>query len=118
MQKSLAELPDAADRYRLENYWLDHSDAHRIRLLIDEAAEWAADNHVPLLCNEFGVYREYADPVSRAAWIHDVRTALEADSIGWAMWDFHGSFGVVIKKQGQPEQIDKPIAEALGLPGQ
>jgi endoglucanase len=25
---------------KLENYWLDHWDAHRIRLLIDEAAAW------------------------------------------------------------------------------
>jgi len=24
---------------------------------------------------------------------HDVRTALEADGIGWAMWDYHGDFG-------------------------
>jgi len=46
-----------------------------------------------------------------------VRTALEADGIGWAMWDFHGSFGVVIQHSGQPAKVDAPIAAALGLPG-
>jgi hypothetical protein len=117
MQESLKELPDPANRYALENYWLDHWDAHRIQLLMDEAAQWGKDNHVPLICNEFGVFRDHSDPASRAAWIHDVRTALEADGIGWAMWDFHGSFGVVIQHSGQPAKVDAPIAAALGLPG-
>jgi hypothetical protein len=31
-------IPDAADRYRLELYWLYHWAAHRIRLLIGKAA--------------------------------------------------------------------------------
>ena len=39
----MKQVPDPADRYELENYWLDHWDAHRIRLLIDEAAAWGAD---------------------------------------------------------------------------
>jgi hypothetical protein len=117
MQESLKELPDPANRYALENYWLDHWDAHRIQLLMDEGAQWGKDNHVPLICNEFGVFRDHSDPASRAAWIHDVRTALEADGIGWAMWDFHGSFGVVIQQPGKPAKVDAPIAAALGLPG-
>src|ERR1035438_9650559 len=41
-----------------------------------------------------GVFREKSDPGSRNAWIRDVRTALESDHIGWAMWDYHGGFGV------------------------
>jgi hypothetical protein len=36
----LKEVPDAANRYDLERYWLDRWDGHRIRLLIDEAAAW------------------------------------------------------------------------------
>jgi endoglucanase len=34
MQELVKQVPDLADRYKLENYWLDHWDAHRIRLLI------------------------------------------------------------------------------------
>jgi endoglucanase len=115
MKEHLAEVPDPAGRYKLEIYWLDHWDAHRIRLLIDEAAEWGKANNVPLISNEFGVYRRVADPASRNAWIHDVRTALEADGIGWAMWDYHHDFGVAIREEGKPDQPDPATAEALGL---
>ena len=100
MPELLKEVPDAADRYDLENYWLDGWNAHHIRLLIDEAAAWGHDNHVPLTCNEFGAYPRAPDPVSRTNWLHDVRTALEADGIGWAMWDYRGGFGVVTKRRG------------------
>lgn len=115
MQALLNEVPDASDRFKLESYWLDHWDARRIRLMIDAAAGWARAHNVPLICNEFGAYRAVADPVSRATWIHDVRTALEADDIGWTMWDYRGGFGVVTKQDGQPAQVDGAIVGALGL---
>ena len=115
MQALLPEVPDAANRYTLEKYWLDHWDAHRIRMLIDAAAAWGHENNVPLISNEFGAYRNSADPVSRANWIRDVRTALEADGIGWAMWDYRGGFGVVTKQDGQPAQVDAAVAGALGM---
>lgn len=115
MQALLPEVPDAADRFALESYWLDRWDAHRIRMMIDAAAAWAHENDVPLICNEFGAYRNSSDAVSRANWIHDVRTAFEADGIGWAMWDYRGSFGVVTKQDGQPAQVDGAVVAALGL---
>jgi endoglucanase len=117
MQELLKEVPDPANRYQLENYWLDHWDAHRIRLLIDEAAAWAAANHVPLICNEFGVFREHSDPVSRTNWIRDVRSALEADTIGWAMWDYHNGFGVAVRDQDGKSVVDPQTVDALGLKG-
>ncbi len=117
MQELLKEVPDAADRYDLENYWLNGWNAQHIRLLIDEAAAWARDNHVPLICDEFGAYREHADAASRDNWIRDTRTALEADGIGWAMWDYRGGFGVVTKQDGQPAQVDDAVVKALGLSG-
>ena len=117
MKPLLEEIPDLADRYDLENYWLDHWDAARIRALIDEAAQWGKLNNVPLLCNEFGAYRQHTDPASRNRWIHDVRTALEADGIGWDMWDFHGGFGVATREAGKSVP-DPATVKALGLPGQ
>ena len=115
MEALVKEIPDPANRYELELYWLDHWDGHRIRLLIDEAAAWGRSNNVPLICNEFGALREVTQPASRNAWIHDVRTALEADAIGWAMWDYHGNFGVVVRQNDQPAQPDPATVEALGL---
>lgn len=118
MAAILPQVPEAADRFELENYWLDHWDAHRIRLLIDEAAAWGAGHHVPLICNEFGAFREHVDPQSRMNWLRDVRTALEADRIGWAMWDYRGGFGIVFKQDGKPAKVDPAVVDALGLKGQ
>jgi aryl-phospho-beta-D-glucosidase BglC (GH1 family) len=115
MAELVREVPDPADRYQLERYWLDHWDAHRIQLTIDEGAAWGRANGVPLICNEFGVFRDHSDPASRNAWIHDVRTALEADGIGWAMWDYRGNFGVVIKQGSEPAKPDPATVTALGL---
>jgi len=115
MAESLKEVPEPANRFALERYFLDHWDVHRVRLTIDEAAAWAKANDVPLICNEFGVYREHADPQSRFNWIRDVRTAFEADGIGWTMWDYRGGFGVVWKEDGQPAKVDEKVVEALGL---
>lgn len=117
MQASLDQVPDLRDRFELEQYFLDHWDATHIRLLIDEAAAWGKANNVPLICNEFGAHRAKTDPPARMAWIHDVRSALEADGIGWTMWDYRGSFGVVFKQNGQPATVDDKVVEALGLKG-
>ena len=81
----------------------------------DVTKEWARQRKVPLICNEFGVYRSFADPRDRAAWITDVRTTLERHQIGWTMWDYSGSFGVVTKKDAKTTQ-DEVTVKALGLP--
>lgn len=115
MSAILPQAPDAVSRYALKQYWLDHWDAHRMQLLMDEAAAWAKSNNVPLTCNEFGAYREHMDAASRMRWLHDVRAALEHDGIGWTMWDYRGGFGVVWKQDGQPAKVDEQVVEALGL---
>ena len=117
MQEILKQVPDAPNRYALEHYWLDHWDAHRIKLQMDAAAAWGKENGVPLICNEFGVYRRVTPEGARMNWIRDVRTALEADGIGWTMWDYRGGFGVVWKEDGKPARADGKVVEALGLKG-
>ncbi len=109
-----ALVPDAVDRLQVIRYGHDHWDAARIESEMKQAAEWARRRGVPLVCNEFGVYREYADPLDRAAWLHDTRVALERNGIGWAMWDYAGSFGVVTKKDGKAV-ADDTVLRALGL---
>jgi len=107
-------VPEARDRLHVIRYGQDHWDAARIEADINQAAEWAKHNGVPLVCNEFGVYRNYSEPQDRAAWIKDVRTSLERHNIGWAMWDYSGDFGVVTKKDGKAV-LDETTANALGL---
>jgi endoglucanase len=113
-ERAAALVPDEVDRLQVIRYGQEHWDAARIASEMKQAAEWARRRGVPLVCNEFGVYREYADPQDRAAWLHDVRTALEQNGIGWAMWDYSGSFGVVTKKDGKAV-ADEGVLRALGL---
>lgn len=107
-------VPNEVDRLRVIRYGRDHWDADRIAVEMKQAAEWANRRGVPLVCNEFGVYRNFADPQDRVAWIRDVRTALERNGIGWTMWDYSGSFGVVTKKDGKAV-ADDSVLKALGL---
>jgi hypothetical protein len=115
MATVLPEVPDPASRLELERFFMDHWDAHHIRLLIDTAAVWGREHNVPVTCNEFGAFREHSDPKMRAAWIADVRTALEADGIGWTMWDYRGNFGVVDKDAGGVARPDALTVGALGF---
>jgi aryl-phospho-beta-D-glucosidase BglC (GH1 family) len=109
------------DRLSVIRYGQDRWNADRIDAEITQVAEWARQRGVPVVCDEFGVYREYADPRDRAAWIHDVRTALERHNMGWTMWDYSGSFGVVTKavatnsKKDGPATPDEVTLRALGL---
>jgi len=67
-----------------------------------------------VISNEFGVYRSFADPQDRARWITDVRTSLERHNIGWAMWDYSGSFGLVTNRETKAKP-DEVTLRALGL---
>jgi endoglucanase len=107
-------LPEARDRYQVIRYGQDHWDAARIEAEINQAADWGKQHGVPLICNEFGVFRDFSEPQDRNAWIKDVRIALERHNIGWAMWDYDGNFGVVTKKDGKTTP-DEGTAKALGL---
>jgi endoglucanase len=112
--KVVASVPDAVDRLAVIRYGEEHWDAARIDAEITQVAEWARQRGVPVVCNEFGVYRDYVDPQDREAWIHDVRTSLERHGMGWTMWDYSGSFGVVTKKGGR-NVPDEVTLRALGL---
>jgi endoglucanase len=113
-EKVAAKVPDAMNRLYILRYGMEHWDAARMDTEIGQVAEWAKLWNVPLVCNEFGVYRKYADPQDRAAWIHDVRSSLERHKIGWAMWDYSGGFGVVTKTNGRVVP-DGLTLKALGL---
>ena len=109
-----ASVPEAEHRLDVIRYGQDHWDASRIEAEINQAADWAKRNNVPLVCNEFGVYRNFSDPQDRERWLHDTRTSLERHNISWAMWDYSGSFGVVTKKDGKAVP-DEVTVRALGM---
>lgn len=86
----------------------------RIEARIQKAAAWAEQHGVRLLCDEFGAYSRYTLPGQRVQWIHDVRTTFEKYDIGWSMWEYHDTFGLVRREHGEII-VDEAVATALGL---
>lgn len=95
-------------------YGEERWNADKILARIGEAAAWAEEHGVRLICNEFGVYSRFADPEDRVQWIRDTRTAFEQYGIGWSMWEYHDSFGLVTRAYGKI-LVDWEVADALGL---
>lgn len=93
--------------YKADRAWI----AHRL----DEAAAWGRKYGVPVTCNEFGVYRVAAPPADRYAWLHDVRSELEANHLGWTMWDYAGGFGVSHDETPGHRTLDPECLQALGV---
>jgi endoglucanase len=114
-ERVAANVPDAQKRLWVVRYGLDHWNAARFDAEFAQVEAWAKQWNVAVTCNEFGVYRRVSIPKDRAAWISDVRSALEKHGIGWTMWDYSGGFGVVTKTQGQPAVVDEVTVRALGL---
>ena len=113
-EKAAAEVPDQVNRLNVLRYGMEHWDASRIEMEIGQVAAWANRYGVPVTCDEFGAYRRNARAQDRAAWIRDVRTALERHGIGWTMWEYAGGFGVVTEQQGH-KAPDEVTLGALGL---
>jgi len=110
----LPGVGNEAAREALRDYGAQRWDAARVGRDIALAAGWARRHGVPLVCNEFGVYRAYARPADRLRWLADVRAALERHRIGWAMWDYAGSFAVAPRQGGRAAPDEETLA-ALGL---
>lgn len=73
-----------------------------------------------ILLGEFGVTRTYgsyraADPVSRDAWLRDVRRAAEARGFGWALWSLSGYGGMALVAEDSGTALDRDTLRALGL---
>ncbi len=114
LQPTLDAIPSDMARYNLFLYAAGNWTAQTIRERIDFAGNWGREHNVPVIANEFGAFRDTAPPDSRARYIEAVRTALEANHIGWAMWDWSGNFGLVRHQDGRII-VDPAIARALGL---
>ncbi len=119
VRAAIAKLADPRARSLVSEYGKQQWNIERIRERIDRAVLWAHRWGVPLLCGEFGVYKRVAPPAARDRWIHDVRSVLEENHIGWAMWDYDAGFGIVsyaYPAQRSGRILDEQTLRALGLP--
>jgi aryl-phospho-beta-D-glucosidase BglC (GH1 family) len=79
---------------------------------------WGLNKNVPVICNEFGVYRVYAPADSRLKYHQDVRNTLVKYKMGWAVWEYDEGFGIAeyptSTRTGVPAW-NSSIITALGL---
>jgi endoglucanase len=117
--KNVAELktqitdPDALRH--LDEYTELRWDADAYRRFLQPTIAFARAHRLPLLCNEFGVYKAYSPRASRLAWLRDVSATLTAHDIGWTMWDYAGDFAVVVKDESGMRVPDHEVVAALDL---
>lgn len=112
--RAVAARAGEARRTDLASYGRDYADTRVLQAEIDVAADWAQSHHVRLMVTEFGVFNDAVPPASRAAWLRDVRTALEQRSIGWTVWEYRGGFGIASDLQ-IPCGPRASVRAALGL---
>ncbi|MBN1680557.1 MAG: cellulase family glycosylhydrolase [Anaerolineae bacterium] len=110
----LDQITDEDMRGYLAIYGEEQWNASRIEARIALVAAWANQHGVRVLCGEFGAFAAFAPPPDRAQYLADVRIALEMAGIGWALWEYDQTFGMVTRENGSTH-VDTVIAHALGL---
>jgi endoglucanase len=113
--KDLVEkYPGEEIKRNIRRYGEQRWNREKIEGRMREASDWAKKHGVKIICDEWGAYKRYCPPEYRTAWLRDVRTSCEKFGIGWCMWTFDGSFGVVDRENGIAV-VDKDVGAALGL---
>jgi endoglucanase len=110
----IAQQAGATARSLLVQYQQEDWDADHIEWDMQLAASWARLHGVRVVVNEFGAYKPYTPVDSRARWLRDMRVAMERQGFGWAMWDYHAGFDLIVESGGV-RSIDSNLAPALGL---
>ncbi len=105
---------DEAVKAIVRDYGIQRWDQSRIEARLDALRDWRDAKRVALWCSEFGAARLGAPEDSRQRWLADVRKALEARDIPWALFDYVGHFGLFTGKTGARE-LDQQAAQSLGL---
>ncbi len=101
-----ASDPDAADR--LAKYRAEDWDREQVEWDMSLVARWQRKWNAKVIVNEFGAYKPFAGPDSRARWLHDVRGAIEKNGLAWAVWDYAAGFDVVETQDGTTQDGTTP----------
>ncbi|MBE0655292.1 MAG: cellulase family glycosylhydrolase, partial [Bacteroidales bacterium] len=82
--------------YVLENGKLKTTDGEDLLPFgtYQENVEIAREHNIPFMVQEFGVYNKTPYPVT-IAFLSDLMDFFRENNIGWALWNFNGSFGIL-----------------------
>jgi len=108
------EVENQEARGHLLKYGRERWDRTKIDDRLSQVDAFRKRHGVYVTVNEFGVYRTFAPPAARAAYLKDVVEAFDRYRIGWAMWDYAAGFGAFEGAPGQ-RKPDRRTISALGL---
>ncbi|CAH2604120.1 Glycoside hydrolase family 5 protein [Rhodovastum atsumiense] len=114
--RAQAAAADTRTREVAKWYCSEHWDAEKVRQAVRRAGEWARRNEVHLVAGEFGASNRL-DRATRLAWITAMRTAMEREGIGWALWGYDDSLGFALRPH-PGARLDPDLLAALGLHAQ
>jgi endoglucanase len=114
LQPVIDSAPSAPAQALLRKYREEAWDGARIAWDMQLAAAWAHRWGVRVVVNEFGDFKPFTPPESRARWLHDVRLALDRNKLPWAVWDYAAGFDLTVLNDGI-RGIDPLVSAALGL---
>ncbi len=105
----------------IDSYLREGADGTSIRLELAQAAEWADEAGLArerLIVGEFGALRPapasgIGDDGSRERYLQAVSGAAQELGLGWALWEYHSSFGLAVEPEGKT--LDPGMLSALGL---
>ncbi len=113
-----ASAPNAEIKYLINWYGSQQYNADSLNYAVKQVYNWATQNKVPVICNEFGVYKVYAPADSRTRYLQDMRNVLTKYKMGWAVWDYDESFGLTSYPNNNRTGIptwDANMLTAMGL---
>jgi endoglucanase len=86
--------------------------ADTIRADFKKIKAWSVAHGREVYVGEFGCYKT-ADPASRRAWYAAIASALQAEGLPWAVWEYNSSFGIRDFETGRPTLVLESIAPLL-----
>lgn len=118
VEEKMPPLPKGAtgsEKWYYENYPHDSKEEVLVEPL-NRIVEFANKRNVALMCNEYGVYMNYADNQERTNWYKMKAKWLEERGIVRVSWDYKGGFGVFNKADGHfPEDLNTVLLEGMGF---
>ena len=81
----------------LRDYGAARWNQQAIAARIHRLADWNQSHggRLRIWCAEFGCYQRTVAPEDRCRYLHDVRTALEKEGIGWAYWSYNETLTIM-----------------------
>lgn len=97
------------DQTRTGVRWGGRRDEAEVTGELERAADYAAENNLPVFVGEFGVY-EGVPHGERVEWTRYVREETERLGMAWCVWDLSGTFPIY---DTEVQSFDAPLLNAL-----